>query len=63
LVNELENAETNAVFEFMLANFSKDEDAKLFLRSQLKDHIGKLMIDFPSQFASAAIRRQVKALP
>ncbi len=63
LVNELENAETNAVFEFMLANFSKDEDAKTFLRSQLKDHIGKLMIEFPSQFASAAIRRQIKALP
>ena len=62
LVNELENSETNAVFEFLITNFSSDEETQSFLRSQLKDHIAKLMIKFPTQFKSATRRRAIETL-
>ena len=61
LVNELENSETNAIFDFLITNFASDENARDFLRSQLKDHVGKLMIDFPSQFSNTGLRRRIKA--
>jgi rubrerythrin len=61
LVNDLENSETNAVFDFLITNFAEDTKTQAFLRSQLKDHIGKLAIDFPVQFKLASVRRQIKA--
>jgi rubrerythrin len=61
LVSDLENSETNAVFDFLISNFSEDPETQAFLRSQLKDHIGKLAIDFPIQFRLNAVRRQIKA--
>ena len=61
LVNDLENSETNAVFDFLIANFAEDKKTQAFLRSQLKDHIGKLAIDFPSQFRLDIVRRQITA--
>jgi rubrerythrin len=60
LVNELENSETNAVFDFLITNFAEDKKTQAFLRSQLKDHIGKLAIDFPVQFKLASVRREIK---
>jgi rubrerythrin len=60
LVNELENGETNAIFEFLIEHFSEDETARRFLRSQLKDHIRKLMIDLPIQFKGAVNRQAIK---
>jgi rubrerythrin len=60
LVNELENSETNAIFEFLIANFAEDEKTQAFLRSQLRDHVGKLMIDFPVQFKQAKARQRIK---
>ncbi len=62
LANELENAETNAVFDFLITHFSEDDKTRKFLRSQLRDHVGRLMIEFPTQFRGAANRREVKAL-
>jgi hypothetical protein len=62
LVNELENSETNAIFEFLIANFAEDQKTQAFLRSQLRDHVGKLMIDFPVQFKQADVRREIGAL-
>jgi rubrerythrin len=50
LASELENSETNAIFEFLVGNFAADEQTRNFLRSHLKDHIGKLMLWFPTQF-------------
>ena len=49
LAVELENSETNAIFEFMIVNFSTDELAKshTFLRTQLSTHIARLENDFP----------------
>jgi len=62
LVNELENSETNAIFEFLIANFSSDEETQSFLRSQLRDHITKLTTEFPTQFKSAERRWAIEAL-
>jgi rubrerythrin len=59
LVHELENSETNAVFDFLITNFSEDAKTQTFLRSQLKDHIGKLTTDFPVPLD--ALRRQIRA--
>ena len=62
LVNELENSETNAIFEFLITNFGTDKKTQNFLRSQLRDHIARLMIDFPTQFHNALARRNIEAL-
>jgi rubrerythrin len=62
LVHELENSETNAVFDFLITNFAEDEKAQAFLRSQLQDHIGKLAIDFPLQLRQASVRRGIRPL-
>ncbi|RLC71671.1 MAG: hypothetical protein DRI81_17420 [Chloroflexi bacterium] len=61
LVGELENSETNAVFDFLITHFSSDAKTQAFLRAQLKEHIGRLMIDFPTRFRGAAMRRRVTA--
>jgi rubrerythrin len=62
LANELENSEINVVFEFIITNFSADESAGSFLRAQLKDHIARLMTEFPARFSHSASRQAVKVL-
>lgn len=59
LANEIENAETNAIFEFMIVNFSTDELAKShkFLRAQLSSHIARLENDFPTAYKSRSARQ------
>jgi hypothetical protein len=59
LVHELENSETNAVFDFLISNFAEDRTTQDFLRSQLKDRIGKLAFNFPVR--PGAVRLQIKA--
>jgi rubrerythrin len=61
LAHELEDAETNAIFEFLITHFADDRKTAGFLRAQLKDHVGKLMIDFPIQFPHGEGRRVIKA--
>jgi rubrerythrin len=61
LAVELENSETNTVFEFLITNYSTDKHSQRFLRSQLKNHVANLTLDFPSKFNSAVTRRGVKA--
>lgn len=62
LVNELEGAETNAVFDFLISEFSEDEKTLAFLRTQLREHVGHLMIDLPARFKGAGVRTQTKAV-
>lgn len=64
LATELENSETNAIFEFMIVNFSTDElaQAHKFLRTQLNDHIARLEKDFPNPYKSRIARQNVTAL-
>lgn len=61
LATELENAETNAIFEFMIVNFSTEELAvsHQFLRTQLKTHIARLEKDFPAPYKSGLARQTV----
>lgn len=58
LISDLENSETNVIFEFLIENFA-DDDTRLFLKNQLRSHVGNLLIKFPLQFRSAAIRRGI----
>ena len=63
LAVELENSETNTIFEFVITTFSTEELAKShkFLRTQLQDHVAKLEKEFPSRFMSRIARQEVKA--
>ena len=62
MANELENSETNAVFEFLITHFSYDEETQSFLKAQLKEHVARLMTGFPAQFQSARMRLSVEAI-
>jgi len=61
LAVELENSETNTVFDFLITNYSADKHSQRFLRSQLKNHVANLTHDFPSKYNSIVTRRGVKA--
>lgn len=63
LATELENSETNAIFEFIILNFSTDELAKShsFLRTQLNVHIARLENDFPNPYKSRNARQNLLA--
>ncbi|RPJ52097.1 MAG: hypothetical protein EHM21_01060 [Chloroflexi bacterium] len=61
IANELEHSETNAVFEFLISYFAEDEQTQTFLRAQLSDHIGRLMIDFPKRLGTGTLRRGIQA--
>ncbi len=61
LANDVENSETNAVFEFLVTHFSEDKKVQAFLRSQLREHVARLMLSFPAQFKHASYRREIKA--
>lgn len=64
LATELENSETNAIFEFMIVNFSTDELARShqFLRTQLSTHIAELENEFPNPYKSRIARQNVLAV-
>ena len=62
LVNELENGETNAIFQFLLNNFEMDLKLRDFLRNQLNMHIARLETDLPSVYKSRMTRQAVQAL-
>jgi len=64
LATELENSETNTIFEFMIMNFSTDELSKSqkFLRIQLNKHLAGLETGLPSQYSSSIARRNLTVL-
>jgi rubrerythrin len=62
LVNELENSELNVIFEFLITSFSSDKTAQAIVRTQLREHIARLITDFPAQFRHPASRQAVDAL-
>jgi hypothetical protein len=64
LATELENSETNAIFEFMIMNFSTDELAKSdkFLRVQLSNHLAGLETGLPGRYGSSVARRNLTVL-
>jgi rubrerythrin len=62
LAIELENSETNAIFEFLIINYSTDRNTIGFLRNQLKNHVANLTETLPTQYKGRAQRLDVKAL-
>ena len=61
IANELENSETNAVFEFLITNYSGDHGTVHFLRNQLNAHMTNLQSKLPAMYQSKAARRAIKA--
>ena len=61
LVSEVENGETNAIFEFLLI-FEKDEHLREFLRTQLNKHILRLTDGIPARYKGILARTAIQAL-
>jgi rubrerythrin len=61
LVNELEHSEITVVFEFLISNFPTDPEVLSFLRSQLSEHIDRLVTAFPERFRDPGARLAVTA--
>jgi hypothetical protein len=62
LVSDLEHSETNAIFEFLVLEFSNDIRLGNFLRSQLRNHVMRLVVDFTEEFGPAERRAQVQTV-
>ncbi|MBN2391476.1 MAG: hypothetical protein JXR84_12180 [Anaerolineae bacterium] len=56
LVNELENSETNIVFNFLISSFPTDQEVLSFLRAQLSEHVERLVTAFPERFKDPGVR-------
>lgn len=56
LVNDLENSETNAVFDFLVSSFPTDREVLSFLRAQLLEHVNRLVMAFPERFRDPGAR-------
>lgn len=63
LADELENSEMNTIFEFMISEFSDSKETGSFLRSQLREHVAKLVTGFPVQYRTKSQRRGLGVLP
>jgi hypothetical protein len=61
LVNEIENGETNAVFQFLLNNFEMDLHLRGFLRNQIDQHVARLDAELPAQYRDCSARKRVLA--
>ncbi len=61
LAIELESSETNAVFEFLILNFSTRRlvESENFLKAQLRSHVARLEQGFPAEYRSRIKRRSV----
>jgi hypothetical protein len=62
LVNEVENGETNALFQFLLNNFEPNGQMRDFLHAQLSKHVARISIELPESYNSAVARRAIRAL-
>ncbi len=58
---ELENSETNIIFEFLILNYSLTAQAANVLQAQLHSHTRRLMDEFPPDYRSRARRLAVQA--
>jgi hypothetical protein len=63
LALDVENSETNAIFDFMISNFSTGELAKSykFLKMQLNLHVTKMEREFPAPYKSRSHREKLTA--
>ena len=61
LASELENGETNSVFESLTSDLALAQMSRSFLRAQLSNHVAKIAA-FPDRFGDKASRLRIKAL-
>jgi rubrerythrin len=61
--NMIETSEINPLFEEIISAFEQDEKALTLLRTQVNEHIGKLIYKFPKQFSRSELRQAVKVQP
>ena len=61
MAHELENSETNAIFRFLITQFSQDKHVVASLMRDLDDHVERLMTGLPVPYATRAARRDVTA--
>lgn len=61
LANDMEGGETNAIFEFLITEYAVAQEARAFLRVQLKEHVTKIAMHFPEGYQFKAERLNVKA--
>jgi len=61
--NMIETSEINPLFEVIMSTFEPDEKAITLLRSQLNEHIGKLIYKFPKRFSRPELRQAIKVQP
>jgi rubrerythrin len=61
--NMIEHSEINPLFEVILSTFETDARAITSLRTQLNEHIGKLIYKFPKRFSRPELRQAVKVQP
>ncbi len=62
LASELENSETNAIFEFLFMNYYTDANTVTFLRSQLREHVTRLADSLPAAYRSREARQGIRAI-
>lgn len=60
LANEIESAETNALFRFLVEHCAPDEQMCDFLRRQLDRHVSGLLYHLPEPYQGVLNRRNVK---
>jgi rubrerythrin len=58
---EMENSETNTIFEFLITDYALTNRSRNFLRAQLHNHADKVTREFPAAFQSRMKRLEVKA--
>ncbi len=61
MVTELENSETNAIFEFLITNYALAQRSRAFLLAQVKQHAVNIAAEFPIQYRGADLRLAVLA--
>ena len=61
--NMIEHSEVNPLFEVIMSHFEQDNEAITLLRSQLNEHIDKLIYKFPARFSRPEQRQAIKVQP
>jgi rubrerythrin len=61
--NMIEHSEVNPLFEVIMSTFETDQEAITLLRSQLEEHINKLIYKFPKRFSRPELRQTIKVQP
>lgn len=59
----IEHSEVNPLFEVIVSYFEADKEVITLLRSQLDEHVNKLIYKFPKRFSRPELRRAIKVQP